>query len=182
MENTEPDRDFMDYFVASQASVYGYIRAMVINGADAEELFQQVAMTLWSKRDSFDATRGSFQAWAIGVARNHVRNFSRHKTVDNRTQVFSTEIVDRIAECRSDLDATWDERQEALSSCLTKLKATDRAWLEDFYGGIRKPRQIAKDEGVSLRTFYRKVQKLRKTLLDCIFETVGPEADNHARS
>ncbi len=53
----EPSIDFMDLFVEDQAMVYAFVRSLVPNFADAEEIFQQVAVTLWRKRETYDPAR-----------------------------------------------------------------------------------------------------------------------------
>jgi RNA polymerase sigma-70 factor, ECF subfamily len=179
---SEPHTDFMDLFVAEQAMVYAFVRSVVPNLSDAEEVFQQVAMTLWRKRDSFDPTLGSFRAWAVGIARNHIRNFDRRKYREYRLRVFAPDVMDRIAESWQQYGDNWGDRETALKHCIGKLAPVDRRRLEDFYAGDNPAAEMAKSEGLSLRTFYRKIQKLRECLLNCISRTLDGEGESHGRS
>jgi RNA polymerase sigma-70 factor (ECF subfamily) len=179
---SEHHTEFMDLFVADQALIYAFVRSVVPNLSDAEEVFQQVAMTLWRKRDSFDPELGSFRAWAIGVARNHIRNFDRRKYRDYRLQVFAPDVIDRIADHWEQADDTWEERQWALKNCIAKLAPEDRRRLEEFYSGEACAADMAKSEGASLRTFYRKIQKLRECLLSCISGALDDKRGNNGRS
>jgi RNA polymerase sigma-70 factor (ECF subfamily) len=108
----------MDLFVADQALIYAFVRSVVPNLSDAEEVFQQIAMTLWRKRDSFDPELGSFRAWAIGVARNHIRNHDRRKYRDYKMQVFAPDVIDRIVDHWEQVDDGWGDRQSALKNCI----------------------------------------------------------------
>ena len=178
----EPGDGFMDLFVADQAVIYSYVRTSIFNYSDAEEVFQQVAMTMWRKRDSFDPERGTFRAWAIGIARNHIRNYVRQQVRERRVHVIAPDVLDRIEEGWKEFDDTWLERQAALKECFGKLDATDRQRLEYYYRGDAKPKEMASSEGISLRTFYRKVQKLRKILLVCIAKAMDTGGDMHGRT
>lgn len=173
--------EFMDLFVADQAIIYAFVRSLVPNYTDAEEVFQQVAMTLWRKRDTFDPALGTFRAWAMGVARNHVRNFDRQKIREYRLQVFAPDVLDRIAEGWQDFEESWSERQSALKICIGKLPPTDRRRLERYYSKEGKASELAASEGIPLRTFYRKLQKLREILLNCISRTMEAEEGAHGR-
>ena len=180
--HSERHTEFMDLVVADQALIYAFVRSVVPNLSDAEELFQQIAMTLWRKRDSFDPELGSFRAWAIGVARNHIRNFDRRKYRDYKMQVFAPDVIDRIVDHWEQVDDGWGDRQSALKNCIGKLAPADRSRLEDFYGGEACASDMAKSEGLSLRTFYRKIQKLRECLLSCISRSLDDQRGNHGRS
>ncbi len=175
----EQDSEFMDLFVANQAMIYGFVRSFVPNYSDAEEIFQQVAMTMWRRKDTFDPALGTFRAWAVGIARNHLRNFDRRRLRDFRLQVFSPDVLDRIVEGWQAFDDTWTERQQALRKCMGKLEPSDRKKLEQYYSRSIGAQEMAESEGISLRTFYRKLEKLRRLLLSCISKTMEPEGGAH---
>lgn len=179
MVQDEPNAEFMDLFLAHQSAIYAFLRSLIPYHADAEEIFQQVALTLWRKRESFDPKLGSFRAWAMGVTRNHIRNFARQQARDRRLHIFAPEVLDRISEGWQELDDMWADRQTALSKCIKKLNATGRRQLEHYYGGDVGPQEMADAEGVSLRTMYRKIQRLRKLLLECISKTIEAEGGAH---
>jgi len=54
--------------------VHSYCRRTLAVGADADDVTQQVFVTAWSRRASFDPARGSLAAWLLGIA--------RHKAID----------------------------------------------------------------------------------------------------
>ncbi len=180
--NEEQDSEFMDRFVVEQSALYAFIRSLVPNHSDAEEIFQQVAMTLWRKRETFDPAIGSFRAWAIAIARNHIRNFHRREYRKDRVQVFSPDVLELVAERWQDFDELSDERQAALKTCLTKLGPSDRQILDEHYASNRRAPEIAAAENIPLRTYYRKIQKIRELLLHCISRTIESEGNLHGRS
>lgn len=167
------DDEFMDLFVVDQSALYAFIRSLVPNGSDAEELFQQVAMTLWRRRETFDPKVGTFRAWAIGVARNHIRNFHRREFRKDRVQIFAPDVLDAVAEHWQERDEYSSERQAALQSCLGKLDRSDRQILDQHYASGKRAPEIAATQDIPLRTYYRKIQKIRELLLNCISKTIN---------
>ncbi|MBN1910394.1 MAG: hypothetical protein JW818_11685 [Pirellulales bacterium] len=76
MPSTPPTTEFVRLWTSYGQRIYGYVLALTSNYADADEIYQEVGMTLWEKFDQF--TPGtSFQAWARQVALYKVRNFQR---------------------------------------------------------------------------------------------------------
>ncbi len=76
--------------------------------------------------------------------------------------------MERIAENWQALDDNLRERQAVLKLCIGKLEPSDRQRIERFYGGETRAAEMAQTEGIPLRTFYRKLQKIRECLLNCI--------------
>src|SRR6201994_3857767 len=77
--------------------VYGLCYRFTNNGADAEDLTQDVFLKIYSNLASFDTARGSLQVWITTMTRNLlVDNFRRTK---NQRSTDS-------------LDAGWDETDE----------------------------------------------------------------------
>lgn len=60
--------------------LFGYLRRFVGDRALAEDLFQDVLLTVLGDH-SFDPARGRFAAWVFTVARNRVRMHGRHAAV-----------------------------------------------------------------------------------------------------
>lgn len=77
--------------------VYGLCYRFTGNGADAEDLTQDVFLKIYSNLTSFDGSRGSLQVWITTMTRNLlVDNFRRTKN----------------QRATSSLDEGWDESDE----------------------------------------------------------------------
>jgi RNA polymerase sigma-70 factor (ECF subfamily) len=77
--------------------VYGLCYRFTNNGADAEDLTQDVFLKIYSNLSSFDTARGSLQVWITTMTRNLlVDNFRRTKNLRSTDS----------------LDAGWDETDE----------------------------------------------------------------------
>ena len=89
-----PDtNEFLRLLMANQKRIYAFILAMVPNHGDAEDLFQETVLQMWSKFGGF--TRGtSFAAWGIAVARYQILNArKRHSTRQLRFSRIALELL-----------------------------------------------------------------------------------------
>jgi RNA polymerase sigma-70 factor (ECF subfamily) len=77
--------------------VYGLCYRFTGNGADAEDLTQDVFLKIYSNLSSFDIARGSLQVWITTMTRNLL--------VDNFRRTRNQRATDS-------LDAGWDETDE----------------------------------------------------------------------
>ncbi|MBN2215975.1 MAG: sigma-70 family RNA polymerase sigma factor [Pirellulales bacterium] len=154
--------------------MYAYILSLVANRADADELFQDVSMTLWTKFDQF-APGTCFRAWACQVAFNKVRTFQqlrRHKTLLCTEEAL--EMVDRVVlEGAGKLDVQHD----ALAHCLDKLHPRDRDLIERRYQQDAPPKTVAQQVGRSVTAVYKALTRIHNALFDCIQRTTATEGN-----
>ncbi len=162
-----PDQhaSFVEHFLRHQDDVYGYVAAMLPYGDDADEVFQRAALVLWEKRDAYDPTR-DFRAWACGIARNTARNYVREKR--RQGTFFSDALMDQIAETNERETETIDDRLRFLTICLEKLSIAKRALLERCYGTKESMKDIAAEQGLTSAALYKRLDRMRSQLFDCI--------------
>jgi RNA polymerase sigma-70 factor (ECF subfamily) len=158
----------------SQSRLFAYLYAHVLNMADAEDLYQQVALVLWEKFDRF-IPGTDFGSWGIRVAELTIKNFLRSR---RRSKVlFSDEVMQRIVERQSQVSQdSAAARTSALESCLKRLPQRDRQLVERCYGGDFKIKEIAEEEGRSAGAVYTALCRIRHALLACIERTIAAEA------
>jgi RNA polymerase sigma-70 factor (ECF subfamily) len=72
---------FDELYLRYERRLFGYLRRSVGDRALAEDLFQDVLLTVLTDR-SFDPARGRFGAWVFTVARNKWRMHGRHAAVE----------------------------------------------------------------------------------------------------
>ena len=95
MDDRNRNEEFIRLFLPVERRVYAYIRSMVFNRADAEDLLQEVAATLWRSFDQFEPGT-HFDRWALTAALNQVRYFrQKHR---RNVLAFSEPLFETIAQ------------------------------------------------------------------------------------
>src|SRR5262245_45852313 len=110
----------------------GYVRALVPNKSDAEEILQEVNLYICRHADEFQADT-NFAAWAIRIAHFTVLAWRERQTRDRL--VFDDSILERLATVSASFDMQDDRRQAALETCLEKLTSREHVLITQFYGG-----------------------------------------------
>jgi RNA polymerase sigma-70 factor (ECF subfamily) len=160
--------EFLSLFSRHSRRIYGFIRILVIDANDANDVYQNTAMCLWQKFDNFSPGT-SFFAWACQVAQREVLKFRHQKS---RHRHFPEELVDLLAaNFRSRIDEL-DRREESLAECMKQLRAEDQVLLEQRYVHDRKPMEMAAAQSCSVHSIYRALSKIHDQLLRCIARTM----------
>jgi RNA polymerase sigma-70 factor, ECF subfamily len=170
--STNPERSqrFTELLQQCQLQLLRYIFALVRNGADAQDVFQQTCMVLWDRFDDFDPDR-SFLAWACGVARFKARKFLlQHQRYRAH---FSEDFAQRMAEVQ--LNAAPKEieaRQAALPDCIDKLPPAQRELLMLCYDEQQRVADVAAKVGRPARGVHNSLRAIREKLMECIDRAV----------
>ncbi|MCO6044676.1 sigma-70 family RNA polymerase sigma factor [Aeoliella sp. ICT_H6.2] len=166
------DERFIDLLQKHRTQLLGYLFCVVQNMDDAEDLFQQVSITLWDKFATFEPG-SSFAAWAITVARNKAMTFMRSKR--RETSRFSQRVVDELSlrDLWSPMDA--DDRMAALQSCQKKLPQDDQFLLSQCYGTGAKTADVARRLGRPVDSVYTSLSRIRRVLFTCIKRSLARE-------
>lgn len=162
-------KDFLARFIREQSRVYGYIVTLLPNRADAEEVFQETALILWEKWDTYDLSR-EFVPWACGIAHNVARNFMRKRA---RGVFLDEEALAQVAAERLETREVLDVRQGALANCVDRLQTRERDLLRRCYCETVKLADVARHLGLSDNALYLKLRRIRRILQDCVTRTLA---------
>jgi RNA polymerase sigma-70 factor (ECF subfamily) len=171
--DAEVENRFVEQLVACQGKLYRFIATLVINHADAEELFQEASMTAWRTRDKFDFQR-EFFPWICGIARNQVRHYYRDGKRPLPLQL-ADDVVDQLAEEQIRNADLLERQQETLTKCLEKLPLRQRDYLRQFYRKSQTVAAFSQEQGSSAAAAYKMLQRIRNALLDCIHRSLAGE-------
>jgi RNA polymerase sigma-70 factor (ECF subfamily) len=166
---------FISEFAKNQHTVHAYIRALVFNRSDAEDIMQEVSITLWNKWHTFEPGT-DFLRWACSVAFIEILRYRRKSAKDRLW--FNEPLLELLAADfreNADMHAT---QLEALSSCIEKLNWEDRRLIEIRYREGGSVRGLADEYGKPQSTVYKMLLRIRQTLRRCVDSTIA--AQSHA--
>jgi RNA polymerase sigma-70 factor (ECF subfamily) len=168
--NREPTRDdayerFTTLLVTHQPAILSFIRTLLPQTSEAEDLLQKTCLIAWQKFAQFDPET-KFSTWACQIAYFEVKNYLRTKARDRH--VFSGEVLDQLAqEVPQNQDRLADERA-ALHKCVEALVPVERDLLAQAYSPGMTVQQIAERVGRSANSLYKQLNRIRRRLHGCI--------------
>jgi RNA polymerase sigma-70 factor (ECF subfamily) len=146
--------------------INSYLMRIGCDGALAEELTQDVMVTLWRKAELFDPAKSSLATWLYRIARNRRIDGMRRNRLD---YVDPTEAVHDTPD-DSDLEKEYDaaRREERVRAALVSLPEEQLALVRlAFFEGLSHS-EIADRTGVPLGTVKSRIRlaftRLRRTL------------------
>ena len=134
------------------------------DAAFAEELAQDVMVTVWHKAAQFDPARASLSTWIFTIARNRRIDHFR------RTRRPEPEDLDWGANEEPDAADIYQTAEETrrLGAALTTLPEAQRALIERAYYGDLSHSEIAAQTGLPLGTIKSRIrlalERLRQTM------------------
>ena len=153
--------------IINRSAIFGFILAHVRRADVAEDIFQDVCMTICEKWDEYDHAR-PFRAWAMGIARNEIRYHLRRLNSSSRRMV---PLDPSIAEALV-ADHTWDDdinrERDALRHCMNQLTESGRRMLRLRYHENLDVEEIGKRIGWKCKSVAVALTRIRKNLFACI--------------
>jgi len=156
---------FLVLYAGSQSRLQAFIRALVPDQAQADDVFQATSLALWRSFPTFRRD-GDFTAWAVGVARHQVLMHWRRVRRDRH--VFNEALLADLAETAVELLDTVDVRQRALEACMETLTARQRDLVRRFYGERQAAAAIAAAWNRTVHAVYKSLKVLRRGLRECV--------------
>lgn len=165
---------FARSFAKNQSWLYAYLVTLLGNVADAEEVFQEVCVVLWTEYEAFDPAT-DFRRWASVVARNRVLGFRTKQSREAKR--LSDVAIELLAEETIQHADLLEERRRALHGCLDKLSSTDRQLVAKCYSDANRSfNTVAKQLDRPVNTVYKALQRVRRALRECVDRTVNAGA------
>ncbi len=148
-----------------QDQLFRYIFALVPHLEDARDVLQETSVALYRKFGDYDPDK-PFLAWAYSFAYLEVLKH-RDRARSHRLPL-SRELVERLAREREEHEAVLQDRLEALEECLRQLRPEDRELIENRYRGGADTDELVRRSGMSRRTLFRQLDRIRRLLSLCI--------------
>src|SRR5262249_51402554 len=115
--------EFLKRFLQHESDLKAFIGSLVRDPHARDDVFQDVALVLWEKYSSYDATR-SFGAWARGIAGKRV--MQRWEREGRTPLPFSPRAIEAIADAYERTASNASDRAGALELCLESLPRRSR--------------------------------------------------------
>lgn len=157
-------------WTAAQPTVAAFVRTLMPDFQQAEEILQRVAVMLVRKFDDYDSRR-PFAAWAIGFAKNEVLYFRRQQATDKH--LFDDTLVEKIAVTYEQLVDEVDPMRQALANCVEELRGRSRRVIELRYVRGFTSEEIAKKMDLKSGAVRVLLHRVRAMLRECIEGHVG---------
>lgn len=153
--------------------VFRYVRNIVGDRHDAEDVAQRVWLNLHRNLDRFDPNRGTFSTWVYRIARNAALNHLRdHKRSPIR---FDTPVPPASGELPPPSQAVLREQFALLDEAVAALPDHQRAaWVLSELEGLTQA-EIARIEGVPEGTVKSRVSRARESLRNLLSNQLGLE-------
>ena len=125
-----------------------------VSGAAAEDIVQDVMLTVWRKSHQFDPHRAQVSAWIFQIARNRRIDLARKESRP------LPEELNLPADLEEDATQIIAMEQEAghLMSALAQLKPEQREMIERAYLGELTHKEISDQTGLALGTVKSRIR------------------------
>ena len=143
-----------------------YVYSLVARAADADDILQEVKLTLWKHFGKFEQGT-NFRAWARQIATHQILNYRR---AEKRRP--NSELEDAFIEAvASEIDRrseVFDRRADALRQCLHKLPDAHRKIVVWRYYEDCGVEEIAAKSERTVEAVYRLLSRIRAVLNECV--------------
>ncbi|MCU1667974.1 MAG: polymerase subunit sigma [Blastococcus sp.] len=149
-------------------AVFGLIRRVLRDPAQAEEVTQEVFVEVWRTATRFDARKGSARTWILTMAHRRAvdRVRSAQATHDREDTVAAREQVRVFDEVAEEVELRLEQQQ--VHHCLGTLTELQRESVTlAFYGGYTYP-EVATLLGAPLGTVKTRMRDGLIRLRDCL--------------
>jgi RNA polymerase sigma-70 factor (ECF subfamily) len=157
---------FAALYRRTSAKLYGICLRLLGSEAEAQDVLQEVYVTVWQKAGQFDSARASPITWLAVLTRN--------KAIDRlRRRPIASEGIEAAAEIEDDSPSAFDlvggaEDAARLGHCLGELEERARTMIRAaFLDGATYP-ELAEREGVPLGTMKSWIRRGLQRLRGCL--------------
>jgi RNA polymerase sigma-70 factor, ECF subfamily len=153
-----------------QQQLVRYVRTLVPNRADADEVLQETNLFIWRHADEFESGT-NFPAWASKIAYYQVLTY-RKRQMRSRLH-FSDTLVEQLASSAARNLGDESDGAEAFELCMAKLSEQDRELMTLRYEPGATVDEVARRVGRSTKAVYNALGRIRTWLLECIERTAS---------
>jgi len=175
--DAQRDELFITCITRHKAGLRRYVRSLLPEWGDAEDVLQLTAVVIWRKFDRFapETQESDFMKWACVIARFEALAYRRKKARERL--VFHENPLKLLEEEAADdgrTDALRAER-DALGGCLRQLPERQRQFVLLAYTPGVKITELAEQSGSTAGACYMRLKRLRRRLRQAVEDTIESE-------
>lgn len=133
-------------------AVCGAINAVVKDTSRAEELCQDVFLTVWNKSEQYNASKGRFFTWILNIGRNRAIDHLRSKAYKQEKGNLSTDNLVGMVEDPGDEAPNSHPAADKLSPLIKGLSEKCRQIIEYLYFRGYTQKAVSEELNVPLGT------------------------------
>lgn len=163
------------HWTAAQRTVAAFVRTLITDFHDAEDVLQRVAVALVRKYAQYDPQR-PFVAWAIGVAKHECLAFLRQHRRERL--LFDDSLLEKIAESYQREAQKSSPYLQFLEECIQELAGRARRAIQLRYVNNLKAVQIAEKMNISPGAARMLLNRARALLRECLEAHAAKHKEN----
>lgn len=160
---------FLSLFTKCQGRIQAFIRTLVPDPTQADDVFQATSLVLWRSFATFRRD-ADFLPWALGTARHQVLLHWRTRRRDRH--VFNDALLSDLADTAEAAVGVAEMRLAAMENCMASLSERQKELVRMFYGEHRSAAAIAKHWGRTVHAVYKSLKVMRRVLFDCVSQKI----------
>jgi RNA polymerase sigma-70 factor (ECF subfamily) len=150
------------------AKLFGVCLRILHDRSEAEDVLQEVYLTVWRKAASFDETRASPITWLVAIARNRAIDRLRSGSVARLSEPIETaETVPDPSPFAEEMMVSRQE-QARLAACLEELEARQASAIRSAFIGGATYEELARAANVPLGTMKSLIRRGLAKLRACL--------------
>ncbi len=166
----EGDEEALRVLYARYAGLVFSVAARVAPEA-AEDVVQEVFLTLWRKHETFDAQRGPFRSWLARIAKNRALNERRRRAA--RGHESEEALVDVADAAPTPDEASWiAHRRDVLRRAVEALPAAQRRAVSLAFFDELAHAEVASVLGAPLGTVKTRIRLALQRLVPALAATL----------
>lgn len=169
--NGDQGEAFVRLLLEHEPQVRSFLRGLLPTWNDVDEVIQEASLIAWRKFADFEAGT-AFGGWFLTIARFEALKHRRR--VARTPLVFADDVWGLLAEEAVDSESPQIQRRH-LEACLAKLHPDKRDVLLKVHSPGVVIRDVALQSGKSEQAFYKAIQRLRASLVDCVSKSIATE-------